>query len=276
MMPASLMVHLIPGVSNESLLKFTADLAGRLKAKEVIGIAAAQPVHMYGEAALYESKEILDLNRTVEDEKLAAADKRFRAALHKNAPSVAWRSKVTYSSTADYIAREMRAADLLITGPDPVGVESAGSARVADLVMEAGRPVLVVGPDTDRLDLETVVIGWKDSREARRAVADALPLLRLAGNVKVVEIAPEANMPEARMRIEDVVYWLKRHDIAAAGQALASTGGDAARLDAIVRDQGAGLLVAGAYGHHRLREWALGGVTRDLLLRPLRCSFVSH
>jgi nucleotide-binding universal stress UspA family protein len=51
---------------------------------------------------------------------------------------------------------------------------------------------------------------------------------------------------------------------------------DAAQLDAIANDQAADVIIAGAYGHSRLREWALGGVTKELLLRAGRCSFVSH
>jgi nucleotide-binding universal stress UspA family protein len=278
MTPASLGVHLVPGALNENLLRFTADLAGRLKVKEVIGIAACQPLLMYGEGALYVTEEVFDLNRVAKKKEVAEANARFRAVLAEKAATVEWRSQIAYSPTAEYIAEQMRAADLLITGSEPEGFaqDAPDGVRVADLVMQAGRPVLVVGPDTDRLDLENVVIGWKDSREGRRAVEDALPLLRLAENVRIVEITPEEQLPEARIRLEDVTYWLKRHDIPASTQAIASTGGDAERLGAISRGQGAGLLVAGAYGHHRLREWALGGVTRDLLLKPTRCSFVSH
>ena len=73
-----------------------------------------------------------------------------------------------------------------------------------------------------------------------------------------------------------VVNWLKRDGITAEAVASLSTGDDAARLDGIASDQAADIIVAGAYGHSRLREWALGGVTKDLLLRAGRCSFVSH
>ena len=81
---------------------------------------------------------------------------------------------------------------------------------------------------------------------------------------------------DARGRLQDVVAWLKGHGIAAKAVAAPTAGNDATHLDAIAREHGAGLLVAGAYGHNRLREWVLGGVTRDLLLRPGRCSLVSH
>ena len=92
----------------------------------------------------------------------------------------------------------------------------------------------------------------------------------------VVEIAAEDDLDAANARLADVAGWLKRHGIDATPVTAASPGDDAARLDAIVREQGADLLVAGAYGHSRVREWALGGVTRDLLLRAGRCALVSH
>ena len=92
----------------------------------------------------------------------------------------------------------------------------------------------------------------------------------------MVEIAADVEMADARDHLEDVVMWLKRHGVGANSLTVPATGDDAAQLDAIARDKDAGLLVAGAYGHNRLREWVLGGVTRDLLLRPRRCSLVSH
>ena len=80
----------------------------------------------------------------------------------------------------------------------------------------------------------------------------------------------------ARARLDGVVGWLKRHGIAAVSLAWPSSGDDAAQLNAIAQEQGANVIVAGAYGHSRLREWALGGVTRELLLRADRCVLVSH
>lgn len=92
----------------------------------------------------------------------------------------------------------------------------------------------------------------------------------------MMEIATDAELPAARDRLKDVAARLARHGIVAEALAVPSIGDDATRLDAIAQQQGAGLLVAGAYGHNRLREWMFGGVMRDLLLRPQRCSLVSH
>jgi nucleotide-binding universal stress UspA family protein len=129
---------------------------------------------------------------------------------------------------------------------------------------------------SDKLDFGRVVIGWKDTRESRRAVSDALPLLKKAGHVSVVAIADEADFDSVRLQLGDVVSWLGRHGVVAEALVSTSTGDDANRLNDIAWEQGAGVIVAGAYGHSRFREWALGGVTRDLLLRGDRCSLVSH
>jgi nucleotide-binding universal stress UspA family protein len=76
--------------------------------------------------------------------------------------------------------------------------------------------------------------------------------------------------------LNDVIAWLAAHGIAAEARAEPGRDEDAVTLSLLVDDLKAGMLVGGAYGHSRLREWVLGGVTRDLLLQPLHCSFISH
>ena len=142
--------------------------------------------------------------------------------------------------------------------------------------MQAGRPCLIVPNGIDTLPLAHVVVGWKDTGETRRAVGDALPMLKAASRVTVVTIAPRDEVAAAEHRLQDIAGWLKRHGVDATTILSPSAGDDAARLSAILQEQDADLLVAGAYGHRRVREWALGGVTQDLLLRAGRCALVSH
>lgn len=179
---------------------------------------------------------------------------------------------------ADYVAEQMRAADILITSPEEGTARFNGARQIklADLVLKAGRPVLVVGPGVDKLDPRNVVVGWKDTREARRAAEDALPLLKLANRVTVVEIAAEEDLRRAQIRTGDVAAWLERHGISSAVRVVRAVYEDSTRIADLARECGAGLVVGGAYGHTRAREWMLGGVTRDLLLRPTGCSLVSH
>ena len=272
---ATLMVHLQLGHSNAGLLKITAELAERCHAG-VIGIAARQPMQLvFGDG--YVSGEIFQQDLAEIARGLLEAEAEFRAALHGRVAFVEWRSAQMYAYLAAYIADEARCADLVLTG---IGsgdfLDASRAVNTGELIMQAGRPVLIVPTAASTLTLAHVLIGWNDTREARRAVADALPLLKLASQVSIVELAAPDDLPAARKHVQDVIAWLGRHRVAAEGSAILSTGDDAAALYAIGQDQGADLVVAGAYGHSRLREWVLGGVTRDLLLSANRFSLVSH
>ena len=84
--------------------------------------------------------------------------------------------------------------------------------------MQAGRPVFVVPPEAEYLKLKNALVAWKDTREARRAVADALPLLRKAEEINVVEvIEDDSDRSAARARVDDVAAWLSRHQITRSG-----------------------------------------------------------
>ena len=272
---STLMVHLQLGASNTGVLQIAADLAGRLKAG-VIGIAACQPMLMfYGDG--FVSGDVYDQDRKVLDAEMKHAEAEFRASLEHCGGPVEWRSTVVFASPSDYIAREARSADLVITGTASGDIfDSSRSVNTGDLVMQSGRPVLVVPPAVGGLTLDRVVVGWNDTRECRRAVYDALPLLRLATQVVIVEINVADQIEAARARVDDVVAWLGKHGVAAEGRASLSSGDDASALAAVAQELGAGVVVAGAYGHSRLREWALGGVTRNLLRGTGVCSLLSH
>jgi nucleotide-binding universal stress UspA family protein len=278
MTPTTLMVRLASGNSNDAILRFAADLATRLEAVQLIGISACQPVPIYVTPYTYVPQDILGRDREQMERELEATRDHFHAVLRGKVAKLEWRSTVTYGPLADYVAEQMRAADLLISPSQERSsvFDITRQLDVADLVLRAGRPVLVVGTGIDSLDLRSVVIGWKDTREARRTLEDALPLLKRADRVTVVELAANKELPEARIRTEDVPNWLARHGIAASSRADASLGDDATQLSGIARELDAGMLVGGAYGHTRLREWVLGGVTRDLLLCPSRCALVAH
>lgn len=140
----------------------------------------------------------------------------------------------------------------------------------AALVADSGRPVLALPPGRhlDRLP-ERVVVGWLPTPEASRAVHDAMPLLKAARRVTVVLADPligewgSGQEPGA-----DIAGHLARHGVSVDVEVHRPSRGPAGNdLLLSVAEQGAELLVAGAYGHSRAREWAFGGVTRDLLER---------
>lgn len=279
---STLMVHLDLGVSNAALLQVSADLAQRHRAR-VIGIAAFQPMQLsYGDGGYYGgvgylSPELAEQDRSRVQTQIDAAEAQFRAALGQVA-DLQWRSSFSFRPLADYLAEQASAADLLITSAHPSGAltDSSRRANISDVLMHIGRPVLIVAPDAGMPNLHRVVVGWKDSRETRRAISDALPLLKTAEKVTVVEITSDDGLAAASQRLEDVVAWLRGHAVATEPLAVPAEGDTATQLDAIAQHKGAGLLVAGAYGHSRFREWMLGGVTRNLLHAPGRCVLLSH
>jgi nucleotide-binding universal stress UspA family protein len=116
-----------------------------------------------------------------------------------------------------------------------------------------------------RIQADNIVVGWKDSREARRAVVDALPFLQAAKEVTVATIH-EGDFANEKESLEDVLGWMRRHDIEPRGDVQPSAaGGPAETLESLAKDRGADLIVTGGYGHGRMREWLFGGMTRDLL-----------
>jgi nucleotide-binding universal stress UspA family protein len=275
----TLMVHLEVGQPNAGLLQIASDLAERFKAC-VIGIAACQPMPMIysdGMSGGYVDGGYIEQERKELDRQIKVAEAEFRNAFQGRAAHLEWRSQVLFSPPADYLAREARSADLVITRAATGGVlDAVRTMNTGDFVMRVGRPVLIVPSTVQGSKLDRVVVGWKDTRETQRAIATALPLLKMAKAVSVIEIAAEEDMATARRHLDDVVGWLERHGIAAKANASLSTGDDATRLDGLAQDYDADVIVAGAYGHNRIREWAFGGVTRDLLLRADRCCLVSH
>lgn len=272
---ATLMVQLELGRSNAALLRIVENLAERFHA-HVIGIGTCQPMQMvYIDG--YVPGEVFQQDNEQRQQEIGQAEAEFRTALQARAGALEWRSSIHSGPLADYVARQARSADLVITGvASGTLFDSSRAVNTGDLIMQVGRPVLVVPTIAKQFKLERVVVGWKDTRESRRAVSDALPLLKASGHVTVVEIAAPDAMAAARKHGEDVVAWLRQHGIQAQSVAQPTTGDDAVGLYTVAQDLGADLIVAGAYGHSRLVEWVLGGVTRDLLLRQDFCALLSH
>jgi nucleotide-binding universal stress UspA family protein len=137
--------------------------------------------------------------------------------------------------------------------------------------------VLVVPNDVDSLKAERVVVGWKDTREARRALRDSLPLIREALSVAEVEIVDRGSEKAAQTRIDDVAGYLAHHHVAVTVRkpehAMGSTEG---ALIHVAQEMNADLIVAGGYGHSRLGELIFGGVTQGLLASSPICCLLSH
>ena len=147
------------------------------------------------------------------------------------------------------------------------------------LIFGSGRPTVVL-PERPRwskaVALDTVVVAWDFSRNSSRAVADALPILKKAKLVSVLTVINEKVFSSGRSGTELAKY-LARHGVNVVLDEVDAAGRDIAsvfELHMTLRD--ADLLVMGAYGHSRFREFVLGGATRSMLLRPPVPVFLSH
>jgi nucleotide-binding universal stress UspA family protein len=274
---ATVMVCLALDQSNQARLEVAGQLAERTGAG-LVGIAAAQfapPLYFTdGE----QGQRLIEQGETAIRRRLAELEAQFHGATSNRTTFVEWRDALDFP--ARFILKEARCADIIVSGGHGAAFsDSFAFASPKDLVMQVGRPLLVVPESVDWLDLRRVLVAWKDTAEARRAIADALPLLRLAKEVTVAEIPEQGDSRAAvEQRVGDVVAWLARHGIVAFQRAdeVKREEGTSAALDEIAGRVGAGLIVAGAYGHSRVRELILGGVTQHLLAQSARCVLLSH
>jgi nucleotide-binding universal stress UspA family protein len=270
---ATVMVHVDVAAPADARLKIAAEQARRFGAR-LIGIAAAEPIlRVYVGAPVPAALRFADEEET--EDLLAETEAHFRAAVKDSGCALEWRQAVT--DPTSFIAREARAADLLVIGAPRRSEGAEGPSFNADeMTLRVGRPVLVVPPEIKSFEGKRILVAWKDTPEARHAVADAVPLLANAEEVIVAAIDEWQDADRVRESANDVVIWLGRHGVDSRAAVLSAYGPPATQLDTYAWENGADLMVAGAYGHTRLREWALGGVTRDLLHSTQRCAFMSH
>jgi nucleotide-binding universal stress UspA family protein len=273
---ATVMVCLALDQPNDARLEIAGQVADRFEAR-MIGIAAARfspPLYFtVGEQA----QNLINQGEASVKKRLAEIEAQFREATKHRSGQVEWRGTLEFP--ARYILREARCADIIVSGGhSPAFSDAFALASPKDLVMQAGRPLLVVPDAVNWLDLRSVLVAWKDTPEARRAVADSVPLLRKAGEVSVTEILEDGNRSAAITHVKDVVAWLSRHGVSASECVSENheSGNTAMQLDEIAGAVGASLIVAGAYGHSRFRELILGGMTQHLVTRPTRCVLLSH
>lgn len=204
--------------------------------------------------------------------------KRAEAEFLRSAADIRTQWVALEEEPARALSLASRGADIIVTDGHRHPPQTAYSGCDAgELILKSGRPVLVTPHKGGRLNAEAVVVAWKDTRESRRALADSLPFLKDAADVLVLEVCKvdEAEMAEAQTAA--VVAGLRRHGVEARAKVkFASPEVVAEQIEIMAENIGADLIVAGGYGHSRLGEWVLGGVTRALLRQPRRFVLLSH
>lgn len=270
----TLLVHAEADPDAAPRLASAAALAQRLDAT-LLGLGAEMYDWMavsdpYGFAA----PDWTEVVRRQVDLDLETAERQFRKA----AAVVRHDWAISHQAPALALARMARSADLIIAGGAPLdGAVSLRAADTADLIMTCGRPVLVAPPNGGELRAKRVVVAWKDGREARRAVADAMPFLKHAEEVVVMATCDAQDLEDAEAATAAVARHLTSHGVTARASArIAPADRVCTELNIEAQARGADLIVAGAYGHSRMREWMLGGVTHTLLHKPERFVLFSH
>ncbi|HTI66323.1 MAG TPA: universal stress protein [Caulobacteraceae bacterium] len=256
----TILLHADEGEGSGRLVAAAASVARRFGAT-LAGVGAV-PMEAYVDAVVAEPQRDpmewvdVDIGR-----RLAAAEDAFRRAA--DGVPVLWFGEAAYPDEA--VAAHACAADLLVA-PRPAGwCDLRKTVKPGDLLMSVGLPVLAVPPKAKPFAGEVVLVAWKRTREAERAISAALPFLRHAEDVAVVSAA-EKGAVDRDADIEAVLGRLLRHGVAARRlDPPAFDGPTGAVLVKTAERIGADLIVSGAYGRSRALEWAFGGVTQHLL-----------
>ena len=205
------------------------------------------------------------------------AEERFRETLRLRGIRGDWRL-VDGPDTGEIVALA-KSADLAILGQYSREAHNGTGFRPDEIAMACGRPLLIV-PYIGGFKTvgETVLIAWDGTREATRALNDALPLMNSAKSATVmIVLAQERELERAHAAVQRITAHLERHGIPA--RAEETVRGDLAVSDLLLSraaDLGADMIVAGAYHHSQLREALIGGVSRDLLHHMTVPVLMSH
>lgn len=270
---ATLLVYVNADHVSKPLIAVAAGLADKFSAR-LIGVSALAIVSPFVAEGVVIVDNATEFDVGKMQTSLAEVGTKFAAAAGAGRKTE-WRSAIEFPT--ETLLSEARCADLIVVEKGKAAGDIHRTIDVGAAILGAGRPFLVIPAAVKSLALDHVLIGWKDTREARRAVQDALPLLHEAKRVTVMEICAKDDKDIARKRVADVVRYLAQHRVKAESRVeIQAHGSGADQVIGLAEDEGADLLVTGAYGHSRVNEWVFGGMTRDLLTSSPICCLMSH
>lgn len=270
----SILLHVDHDAAFKARLQVALDLAraneGHITCLQAVSYEVFAPGDFYGSAiaaAMPVIKENAEKLRAETEARLANED-------------VAWDWRFVYGIAPHRLLEQSPLADVVIVGPSDLGDGGRGPSAIAgDLVLRAPVPVLVVPGDQAGFDVTApVMVAWNGSAEAAHALRAAVPLLAAARKVWLGSIAePGDKKPRFDLPALDGAQYLSRHGIAC--EVVEVPRGEAKIADTLfsaAQMRECGLMVMGAYGHSRLAEMLLGGVTRQMLTEPEMPIFLAH
>ncbi len=254
-----------------------------------VSVAAAFDAHLAGIAFLYDPiipvsgagyipAEVIEVQERDNAAAAKAAIDRFVAASSRaGVTAEPLTLSASFAGVGDQFGRIARRFDLSIVGQAEPETSAVEDIITEAALFESGRPVIVVPYiQKDPLKLDRVMLCWDGSRASTRAIADAMPLLERAGRVEVVIVANEAGKQD-EIEGADMGAHLARHGLNV--EVKRTVLGDIDVADVILShaaDAGTDFIVMGGYGHSRLREFVLGGVTRSILRSMTAPVLMSH
>jgi nucleotide-binding universal stress UspA family protein len=271
----------LPSEKNAAVILDQALKVASARNAHIIGLHLIPDLPIYGEFPAEVSEEVIERLEKVGRDAATAAKRVYEDMMKASSVTHEWRSfTASYALGADLIAQHGHSADLIICGKTSEDVPDAWSGFAETAIMRSGRPVLIV-PNTRPVPKQIgnhAVIAWNDTREAARAVFDAVDLMRAAATVRAITfIEKETQRPAAEAHGENLIASLSRHGIHATLEvSFASSTVTGEAILSTLLDEGCDLLVMGAYSHSRFREMIFGGVSRDILRETWVPTLVSH
>ncbi|HTJ63482.1 MAG TPA: universal stress protein [Alphaproteobacteria bacterium] len=269
MTAGQVLVHVEPGAAAEQRVRYALSMA-RSRGSKLVGLT----VRLSPQAAT--SSMIGDVSALTaycdaSGDSVHSAKDLFERVTHGSGVTVEWRE--SYGVPLEVVVAEAGSADLIVLGRASRARLDGGMyvIRPDDVIMGSGVPVLVV-PDVLPTEYRgsRILVAWKSTPQAARAVRDAMPWLARAEAVFLTEVMS----PVGRYEIpaKTMAEYLMAHGVPVSILQIPAGGVVEDLLMNAAAANECDMIVAGAYGHSRLREWTLGGVTRSLLERsPLPC-----
>jgi nucleotide-binding universal stress UspA family protein len=262
----------------DALLDAAAQLAD-VHGSHVLGVYVIPAPMVIAGGGPYSGAEVIETFTSYFEEHAKPTRTKFEDVMVRNDIAFEWRVVRSHVSTiSQVICDEGRAADLVMVSEiDPNATFGIESGFVEDVVLGSGRPVLVLPRTAGAARLDEIICGYNGSKEAARAIHDALPLLKAAENVRLVWVNPTLDETRGDMAAADMAACLSRHGVHATLDPLPTNMENPFdALSARAKDVGANAIVMGAYGHSRLREFVLGGATRQALATMSLPVVMSH
>jgi nucleotide-binding universal stress UspA family protein len=276
MMIKDLLVNLATGIKDDATIDYAISLASFFDA-HLAGVAFAEdaipPAMLAGEVP---PAWIEEVRKEAQDAAQAAVVKFEEATKRAGISAQAGWLPASLAGPAELFGRMVRRFDLSVVRQIQPGIITSAPLLIEAALFETGRPALVV-PYIQKggVKLERVMLCWDGSRSAARAAGDAMPFLKRAKIVEVAIVTEHGKSDETPGA--DIAQHLARHGVTVVvKQIVAPDGKTADVLLSHAADASADLLVLGGYGHSRLREFVLGGVTRTILETMTVPTLMSH